>query len=107
MKKTLSLFTGFLLMVAASFAQAGWAPAMSSLAGYVTDSATGKPLAGCSVYLNSTSIGTVTAADGSFLLRNVPAGRSELIISAVGYRTYVSVTRPLSEKSTAVTCHRN
>jgi hypothetical protein len=74
MKKTLFLFTGFLLMVIASFAQAGNTPAIPGLAGDVTDSATGKPLAGCSVYLNSTSIGTVTGADGSFLLRKADGG---------------------------------
>ena len=100
MKKNLFLFLGSLLIAITSFAQAGNTPATGTpagntqttgaLAGNVTDSATGKPLPGCSVYINNTSIGTVTGADGSFRLHNIPKGRSELIISAIGYRTYVT-----------------
>src|SRR5580704_14733945 len=59
----------------------------ASLSGTVRDSATGKPLAGVSVFLNSTSKGSVTHDDGSFLLVNIPPGRYELIVSAIGYGT--------------------
>jgi len=48
------------------------------------DSASGKPLAGVSVFLNSTSKGTITKADGTFLLPGIPGGRYELIVSAIG-----------------------
>src|SRR5690348_4183306 len=60
-----------------------------SLAGKVADSTSNKPLSNCSVYLNNTSIGTVTSEDGTFLLKNIPRGRADLIISAIGYSTYV------------------
>jgi hypothetical protein len=63
---------------------------VSSLMGSVRDSATGKPLGGVSVFLNSTSKGTVTHDDGSFILPGIPAGRYELIISVIGYATYVT-----------------
>ena len=53
-----------------------------SLAGKVADSTSNKPLSNCSVYLNNTSIGTVTSEDGTFLLKNIPRGRADLIISA-------------------------
>jgi hypothetical protein len=62
----------------------------NTLSGSVKDSTTGKPLAGVSVFLNSTSKGTVTRPDGSFVLPGIPAGRYELIISAIGYETFVT-----------------
>lgn len=61
----------------------------SVLSGIVRDSANGKPLAGVSVFLNGTSKGTVTRNDGSFAL-SIPPGRYELIVSAIGYATYVT-----------------
>lgn len=60
------------------------------LSGTVTDSATGKPLPGVSIFLNSTSIGTVTHADGTFALNNIPRGRYQLVMSAIGYETFVT-----------------
>jgi hypothetical protein len=90
MKKNLYLLIAYLFVTTASLAQAGNTQATTTLAGLATDSATGKPLAGCSVYINNTSIGTVTGSDGSFQLHNIPKGRSELVISAIGYTTYVT-----------------
>jgi hypothetical protein len=60
------------------------------LTGTIKDSANGKPLAGVSVFLNGTSKGTVSRNDGSFVLQGFPQGRYELIISAIGYQTYVT-----------------
>jgi CarboxypepD_reg-like domain len=60
----------------------------SVLNGIIRDSASGKPLAGVSVFLNGTSKGTVTRADGTFSLA-IPPGRYELIASAIGYATYL------------------
>jgi carboxypeptidase-like protein len=60
------------------------------LSGTVTDSATGKPLPGVSIFLNSTSIGTVTRADGAFVINNIPRGRYQLVMSAIGYETFVT-----------------
>jgi hypothetical protein len=59
----------------------------STLIGSVHDSATGKPVPGVSVFLNSTSKGTVTHDDGTFAIYGIPPGRYELIISAIGYAT--------------------
>ena len=59
------------------------------LTGTIKDSASGKPLAGVSVFLNGTSKGTVTRNDGSFALA-IPPGRYELIASAIGYATYLT-----------------
>ncbi|HEY4207896.1 MAG TPA: carboxypeptidase-like regulatory domain-containing protein [Puia sp.] len=76
----------FLLLLAAGIARCQTGV---SLAGKVIDAANNKPLPNCSVYLNNTSIGTVTREDGAFLLKNLPRGRADLIVSAVGYATYV------------------
>jgi hypothetical protein len=59
----------------------------TNLSGSVRDSATGRPIPGVSVFLNSTSKGTVTHDDGNFTLYGIPPGRYELIVSAIGYAT--------------------
>lgn len=42
-----------------------------------------------SVFITNTSRGTVSAANGSFRLSGIPAGKYDLIISSVGYTTQV------------------
>jgi hypothetical protein len=84
MKRALSLLITILLTATCVFAQS-----QNTLSGTVKDSANGKPLAGASVFLNGTSKGTVTRADGTYVLAGIPGGRYELIISAIGYRTFV------------------
>jgi hypothetical protein len=62
----------------------------NTLSGKVTDSATGKPLAGISVFLNNTSRGTVTDGNGAFQLTGMPRGTYQLVFSSVGYKTFVT-----------------
>src|SRR2546426_4739094 len=45
-----------------------------SVAGQVTDQATGHPLAGARVTIHGTSLVTSSNAEGRYTLRNVPAG---------------------------------
>ena len=59
------------------------------LTGIIKDAANDKPLAGVSVFLNGTSKGTVTRSDGSFALA-IPPGRYQVIVSAIGYATYLT-----------------
>ena len=47
----------------------------------------GKPLAGASIFISNTSIGTVTNDRGEFALGGIPSGRYILVISSVGYQT--------------------
>jgi len=56
--------------------------------GLVTDSSTGKPLEGVSVYLNNTSKGTTTKKDGSYHL-DIPTGIWQLVVSTIGYTTTI------------------
>lgn len=59
------------------------------ISGKITDGATGKPIPGCSVYFSNTSKGDISTASGEFVLKNLPAGKYQLVISAIGYETKV------------------
>lgn len=57
--------------------------------GKVVDGESSQPLANSSVFISNTSKGTITDAAGAFMLSDVPSGQYDLIISCVGYETYV------------------
>ncbi len=78
----------------------------STLSGSVRDSATRKPVPGVSVFLNSTSKGTVTHDDGNFILTGIPPGRYQLIVSAIGYATIaMEITTRRLPSSLKITLH--
>jgi hypothetical protein len=78
----------------------------STLSGTVRDSASGKPVPGVSVFLNSTSKGSVTRDDGSFILTGIPPGRYQLIVSAIGYATIsMEITTRHLPPSLKITLH--
>ena len=79
-----------LALLSAILAEPGWAqspPAIVHIAGKVTAAGGGAPLAGAKVYLGNTTIGTATDVNGSFILKNVPLGSYELIVSCNGYES--------------------
>ncbi|MDP9041053.1 MAG: carboxypeptidase-like regulatory domain-containing protein [Bacteroidota bacterium] len=49
------------------------------------------PLPSVSVYLNSTSIGTITNEKGLFVIGKVPSGKFRLVATCIGYETYDTV----------------
>ncbi len=59
----------------------------TTLTGHITDAATGKPLLFANVYLNGTTQGAATDAEGRFTLPNVPLGTVEVVASFLGYQT--------------------
>lgn len=63
--------------------------AQQKIKGIVINATTKEPIAGSSVFLNNTSIGTATDKAGWFELGGIPGGRHELIVSSIGYATYV------------------
>jgi TonB-dependent SusC/RagA subfamily outer membrane receptor len=67
-----------------SFAQTG------SIKGRVIDAKTFKPLAFATVYMNQTTIGSVTNEQGDFNMKNIPAGTFDLVVSYLGYQPYQS-----------------
>ena len=78
MKKLLTLLVALLLT--------GFAYGQGSIKGKVVDN-TGEPLIGASVYLEGTSVGTITDVNGNFLLSNVDNGKATVVISFIGYKT--------------------
>src|SRR5687768_2549230 len=71
------------------------AHAQNKVTGIIKDKESNQPIAGASVFLNNTSVGTASTKAGTFEL-NVPSGKFELIISSIGYETY---TATISEET--------
>jgi hypothetical protein len=63
------------------------------LKGKVFAADTRKAIPVANVYLSNTSIGTITAEDGSFSISHFPQGRFELVISCIGYEAYTVVAQ--------------
>lgn len=56
-----------------------------TLKGRVFDRATKDPLIGATIVVKNTSIGAATDLNGYFIVRNVPAGNSVIVIRCIGY----------------------
>ena len=74
--KHILLFT-FLLVTSLSIA--------ANVKGTVKDSANSDPIIGATVHLKNTSHAGFVDLDGSFVLKNVPAGNYILVVSFIGY----------------------
>ena len=79
MKRLLLFLTSLLVLASTAFAQ-------STVRGSVKDE-NGDPLAGVSVLVKGTRVGTVSDIDGTFILGGVPAGSSTLVFSFIGMET--------------------
>jgi outer membrane receptor for ferrienterochelin and colicins len=73
-------FTFFFLLMAAGLS------AQSTIVGKITDADKGEALIGVSVFLDGTSVGTITDANGEYVL-SVPSGNSTILFSYIGYST--------------------
>lgn len=78
MKKQLLLLLLFLFATILSIAQ-------NQISGQVVDAETAAPLEGASVFAQNTTLGTITAKDGTFTL-TLPKGGFELVVSYTGYK---------------------
>ncbi len=76
------LFVALSSGVYSAFAQTG------TISGSLVDSKTKEPIPFAHVFLGNTTKGTTSDVDGKFLLGDVPIGKSELIVSFVGYELY-------------------
>lgn len=63
--------------------------AQRTIKGKIVSSATGEVIAGASVFISNSSMGTVSDRQGNFELSGIPDGQYELIISFIGYETNV------------------
>lgn len=92
MKNSNPFLKGFLkaftMLIVAIFAGALAATAQNNqqVSGRVLDASRSEPLAGVSILVEGSTIGTTTDSDGTFKLNNVPA-KSVLLISFTGYAT--------------------
>ena len=59
------------------------------LKGKVLAAGTRLPIPLANVFLSSTSVGTISAEDGSFIIQNFPKGRYDLVVSCIGFETYI------------------
>jgi hypothetical protein len=59
------------------------------ITGVVRDQKTNEPVPFCNIYINNTTIGTFSDAEGRFELKGIPTGQHELVVSHVGYKTQV------------------
>ena len=64
-----------------------WGWAQLNLQGAVYNGIDQKPLPFVNVFLANTTLGTISDEEGKFLLKNVPKGRLDLIVSCVGFET--------------------
>ncbi|MBS4071524.1 MAG: TonB-dependent receptor [Algoriphagus sp.] len=79
MKQFLLSFLVFFITVFYSFSQTG------TITGQIKDAETGETLPFCSVFVNNTTIATVTDMDGKYTLSGLEAGPLELGFSFMGY----------------------
>jgi iron complex outermembrane recepter protein len=84
--KKLVLLTGLLFIIQYAFSQVRIRTQMS---GKVTDAKTGEALAGASVVIADSRIGTTTNNEGVFTIQNIPTGHSIIEVSYAGYQTIV------------------
>src|SRR4051812_38074536 len=67
----------------------GQSKSRNQLSGKVTDAKTGAPLAGASVTLSDSRVGTTTDTSGNYVLKNVPSGHTVIEISYEGYKPLI------------------
>ncbi len=79
MRYTLFTFIIFITGLTPLFAQTG------TIKGKVTTIDNETPLAGVSVYLQDTNLGSASNGSGNFTIKDIPAGDYTLVASAIGY----------------------
>lgn len=64
--------------------------AQQTLKGRVLAADTKQPIHLANVFLSNTSIGTVTNAEGYFTIEHFPQGRYDVVVSCIGYESFVT-----------------
>lgn len=84
MKNVMPIVSLFMLVCLAPIAQAQ----TGSIFGTVQFD--GKPVVAATVSIPTTQLGAITDKSGSFIIQDIPAGRIELKVTAIGYRSYTT-----------------
>ena len=80
--------------------------AQINITGKVVNDVSGEPLPGASVYINNSTIGSTTSADGSYTLLNVMPGTYDIIVTFVSFEVIVHRVS-VSDKSLKFTFRMN
>lgn len=99
MKSTLLFIVATLLILCVI---PGYAGTTGKIAGEIKDSQTGEALIGVNVVAEGTSMGAATNIDGVYAILNIPPGKYNLVISAVGYhrQTIAGVSVSIDQTTT-------
>lgn len=62
-------------------------PSDANIIGHIIDKKTGEHLSFINIFLEGTTIGTMTDATGHFYLKNLPEGKFKLVMKSLGYQT--------------------
>ena len=82
----------FILITLSFFA--GTIFSQTLIKGKVTDAVTGKELPSVSIFINNSSIGTISDERGNFTLKVKTGQRLEIIASSIGYESVVENISP-------------
>ena len=58
----------------------------ATIKGFVSEGGTDEPLVGATIVLNGTKFGTIAGLDGSYIIKDVPAGNYTLTVKYIGYK---------------------
>src|ERR1043165_71728 len=71
------------------YAIAGVIPGKTSLSGKVSDKASAEAMPGVTIYFPDLKTGTVSGADGSYTIGNLPQTKALVHVSAIGYKMII------------------
>ena len=71
----------------------------SIISGRINDAETGDPIPNVNLFLAYTTIGSTTGKDGKYIIKNIPLGQYDLIISHIGYELKAINIRFLTPES--------
>ena len=80
--------TGLLLFIFLTINSRAFSQQNASIEGVVHDISLGERMIGANVYLEGTSIGSITNTEGEFIIHRVPKGEYVLKVSYIGYVDY-------------------
>ncbi|MCD6366213.1 MAG: TonB-dependent receptor, partial [Bacteroidales bacterium] len=101
MKKTISLISVFISVIVL-LTTSVFADTRGKISGRVTDSETGRPLAGVNVYVAEQQIGSVSDINGNYNILNLPPGKHDVTASIIGYKKSIIQSVSVASDQTTV-----
>ena len=82
----------FKLLLSAAIIVSAQQVSAQQIRGRITETATNQPIPGASVIIDGAYIGVTAAADGTFVLNNVPVGTYTVSVTMLSYKKFTSET---------------